>query len=164
MLFRSSVPFVISDPYPGIRAAIRDLTRLEHRRIGFVAHPALGSFSVNERRTAFETIAAEADGAVDPVVVSCDSTYESRRTALSNLRGVGVSAVICAYSPDAITMIGLLHDAAVEIGRDVSVVSFDDIEAFRLMTPSVSVISQQAETMGLQGVAMLLDQDRKSVV
>ena len=153
-----SVPFVVSDPYPGILAAIRDLTRLGHRRIGFVAHPSLGSFSVNERRTAFEAIAAGSAGTVDPVVVSCDSTYESRKEALANLRDAGASAVICAYSPDAITMIGLLHDADAQIGRDLSVVSFDDIDAFRLMTPSISVISQQAETMGLQGVAMLLDQ------
>ena len=153
-----SVPFVVSDPYPGILAAIRDLTRLGHRRIGFIAHPSLGSFSVNERRTAFEAIAAGSTGTVDPVVVSCDSTYESRKEALANLRDAGASAVICAYSPDAITMIGLLHDAAVEIGREVSVVSFDDISAFRLMTPNISVISQQVEAMGLQGVGILLDQ------
>ncbi|RSX58162.1 LacI family DNA-binding transcriptional regulator [Bifidobacterium samirii] len=153
-----SVPFVISDPYPGILSAIRDLTRLGHTRIGFVAHPSLGSFSVNERRTAFEAIAAGSDGTIDPVVVSCDSTYESRKEALASLRDAGVSAIICAYSPDAITMIGLLHDADVEIGRAVSLVSFDDISAFRLMTPSISVISQQVDSMGLQGVAMLLDQ------
>ena len=153
-----SVPFVISDPYPGVRDAMGELVRLGHRRIGFVAHPSLGSFSVNERRTAFEAIAAGFDGAVDSVVVSCDSTYESRRTALANLREAGVSAVICAYSPDAITLISLLHDADVEIGREVSVVSFDDISVFRLMTPNISVISQQVEAMGLQGVGILLDQ------
>ena len=153
-----SVPFVVSDPYPGILAVIRDLVQLGHGRIGFVAHPSLGSFSVNERRTAFEAVAAGFDGGVDPVVVSCDSTYESRKAALSNLREAGVSVIVCAYSPDAITMIGLLHDADLEIGRDVSVVSFDDISAFRLMTPSISAISQQVESMGLRGVSMLLDQ------
>ena len=151
------VPFVVSDPNPGVKNAVGELVGLGHRRIGYVAHPALGSFSVNERRAAFEKAVAENPDDVHAVVVDCDSTYESRRGALARLRRAGASAVICAYSPDALTLIGLLHDEGVEIGREMSLVSFDDISAFRLMTPDVSVVSQRPEEMGRRGVAMLLD-------
>lgn len=54
-------------------------------------------------------------------------------------------------------MIGLLHDRGIDIGSEMSVISFDDIAVFRLLTPQVAIISQQAEDMGRQGVDMLLD-------
>jgi len=68
-----------------------------------------------------------------------------------------VTAVIFGYSPDAITMIGLMQKRQLVIGADISVVSFDDIEVFRLMTPQVSVISQQAQEMGRRGVREVLE-------
>ena len=46
-----SVPFVVSNPYTGIREAVEELVRLGHRCVGYVSHPSLGSFSVNERET-----------------------------------------------------------------------------------------------------------------
>ncbi|PLS27777.1 LacI family DNA-binding transcriptional regulator [Bifidobacterium parmae] len=167
-----SVPFVVSNPYTGIREAMKDLIAHGHRRIGYVAHPSLGSYSVNERETAFRAIAGDLLGAAATtpsavegtgaagVVVACDADYESRREALSRLLDAHVTAIMCGYSPDAITIIGLMHDRGVELGADVSLVSFDDIAAFRLMTPNVAVISQQPELMGRRGVALLLESIR----
>ncbi len=151
-----TVPFVVSDPYPGLRQALSTLHQLEHRRIGYVTHPSLGSFSVNERETAFRTITAELFNEDEITVVSCDSTFESRQQALIELLNAGVSAIVFAYSPDAVTMISLLHDKNIDIGTDISVVSFDDIDAFKLMTPQISIISQQVADMGRRGVEMLL--------
>ena len=107
---------------------------------------------------AFRAITGEllVDG--ETTVVNCDATYESRQRALDELAESGMSAVVFAYSPDAITMLGLMTDRGLEVGADMSVVSFDDIAAFAMMTPSVSVISQQAETMGRQGVELLMRQ------
>ena len=152
-----SVPFVVSDPVPGTRAAVKELVRLGHRRIGYVSHPSLGSSSINERATAFLSIAKELLPDGHSVIVECASTYASRRAALDNLLAADVTAIICAYSPDMITLIGLLYDRGIEIGSGMSVISFDDIDEFTLMTPPVSVISQQAQNMGSLGVDMLLE-------
>ena len=89
--------------------------------------------------------------------MDCGSTYESRCHTVDYLLECGVTAIICAYSPDAITIIGLLHDRGIELGTQMSLISFDDIAPFRLMTPKISVISQQAEQMGRQGVDLLLE-------
>ncbi len=151
-----SVPFVVSNPYTGIREAVEELVRLGHRCVGYVSHPSLGSFSVNERETAFRAVASDMLIEGNGVVVACDSTYESRTAAVESLLDAGVSAMLCAYSPDALTMIGVLHDRGVSIGEDMSLVSFDDIAAFTLMTPRIAVVSQQAELMGRQGVDLLL--------
>lgn len=170
-----SVPFVVSDPYPGIRAAMEDLIAKGHRRIGYVAHPSLGSYSVNERETAFRVVSRELLGVVAcdacdasggdalAVTVACDASYDSCRDACAALRAHGVTAVLCGYSPDAITLIGLLNEQGVAIGADMSVVSFDDIAPFRLMTPNVAVISQQADRMGRWGVDLLLGSMRSGL-
>lgn len=42
-----------------------------------------------------------------------------------------------------ITMIGLLHDRGIDIGSEMSVISFDDIAVFRLLTPQVAIISRK---------------------
>lgn len=152
-----SVPFVVSDPYPGIRAAVEELVQLGHRRIGFVSHPSLGSFNVNERENSFRKVIREL-GMVEATIVSCDATYESHGAALDELIDHSVTSILFSYSPDAITVLGLIHDRGVDAQSSISVVSFDDIPVFRLMTPSISVISQQPEDMGRKGVEILMQQ------
>lgn len=150
-----SVPFVVSDPYPGIADALKSLRELGHMHVGFVSHPSLQSVSVGEREIAFRSLSTNILG-VEGTVVACDNTFRSRKNALSELLSARVSAILFAYSPDAIAMIGLMHDRGVDVGTDISVVSFDDIDAFRLMTPQIAIISQQTSDMGRQGVEMLL--------
>ena len=126
-----TVPFVVSDPYPGIESAVETLRQLGHR-------------------------AGKLLGEEGTVVVECDNSFRSRKDALTELLSAGVSAILFAYSPDAIAVIGLLHDRNMDLGTDMSVISFDDIDAFRLMSPQVAIISQQTADMGRQGVEMLL--------
>ena len=55
----NSVPFVVSDPYPGVCEAVAELVRLGHRHIGFVSHSSLGSSNINEREAAFRSAVAQ---------------------------------------------------------------------------------------------------------
>ncbi|RBP99080.1 LacI family DNA-binding transcriptional regulator [Bifidobacterium xylocopae] len=157
VLGMDDVPYVVSDPYPGLRDALELLHRYGHRKVAYLAHPSLGSFSVDERTRAFRELAPGYVGERDSAVFVCDDSADSRRRALDAVLEFGASAIIFAYSPDAITLISLLRGRGLEIGADLSLVSFDDIDAFQLLTPQVSVISQQADLMGRRGVQMLLD-------
>ena len=74
-----SVPFVVSNPYTGIREAVEELVRLGHRCVGYVSHPSLGSFSVNERETAFRAVASDMLIEGNGVLVACESTSEWRK-------------------------------------------------------------------------------------
>lgn len=154
------VPFVVSDPYPGVKETVAELVRLGHKRIGYVGHSVLGSVNINERAIAFSTaitqMSENKDHAVTSCMVDCDSTHESHEQALDELLEFGVTALLGAYSPDMVMMIGLLQDRGISVGDDMSLVSFDDINVFQLMTPQIAVISQQTKSMGHQGVSLLL--------
>ena len=39
----NSVPFVVSDPYPGVCEAVAELVRLGHRHIGLLSHSSLAA-------------------------------------------------------------------------------------------------------------------------
>ncbi len=153
----TSVPYIVSDPSQGIRQALQALFRKGHRRVGFVSHSSLASTTLYERESAFRELTAEMMPDCDCPVVDCEGEYDSRVAGLDVLMAHHVTAVIFGYSPDAITMIGLMQKRQLVIGADISVVSFDDIEVFRLMTPQVSVISQQAQEMGRRGVREVLE-------
>lgn len=152
-----TVPYVVSDPRPGLRQALETLKGYGHRKVAYVAHPSLGSFSLDERAEAFSSLAPdyfESDGIR---VFSCDESLQSHKDVLGSLQSFGATAVIFGYSPDAISCISLLRGYNVQIGHDCSLISFDDIEVFRLITPQISIISQQVEQIGRKGVKMLLD-------
>ena len=93
----------------------------------------------------------------DCFVVYCINSYKSHVKGLDTMLRHGITAIIFGYSPDAITMIGLMQKKGMLIGSDISVVSFDDIEVFGLMTPQISIISQQAQEMGRRGVEEVLE-------
>lgn len=153
----TSVPYIVSDPSQGICQALQALFRKGHRRVGFVSHSSLASATLYERESAFRELTAHMMPDCDCPVVDCQEEYDSRVAGLDVLMAHHVTAVIFGYSPDAITMIGLMQRRRLVIGADISVVSFDDIEVFRLMTPQVSVISQQAQEMGRRGVREVLE-------
>jgi DNA-binding LacI/PurR family transcriptional regulator len=75
------------------------------------------------------------------------------------------TAVIFGYSPDTVQAIDILRERKLRPEHDLSIISFDDIKLFELLTPSLSVISQQLDKMGLiaaQGILDLIPQQSNS--
>lgn len=133
----NSAPLVVSDPYLGVCEAVVGLARLGYRHTGFVSRSSLGSSDVNEHGAAFRSAVAQMTqlGEGTAVAADCDSIRVSCETRLNRLARTGVTATICAYSSDMITMTSLLHDRGIDISSEMLVTSFDDITVFRLLTP-----------------------------
>lgn len=147
-----SVPIIDSDPYPGMRAAIQTAHELGHRSIGFVSGPVRESPNLKEREDAFRTTATKELGASGAVVAGATDAVQ----AVDELMALGIRTFIFGYSPDALAAIRLFRDRSLMIGKDVSLMSFDDIPLFELATPAISVISQQVTVMGHKGAKALL--------
>ena len=150
----TTAPRVLSDPVPGIRAVLEALVSQGHRRIGFVAGPA-NSVTGPQRLLAFRQVAADlGDG---DVLIATDRPGDpDPAAAVDTLLAVGVTAVVLGYSPHAVAAISHLRGRGVEPGRDVAVVSFDNLPVFELMTPQVAVITQHVNRLGEEAVRLLL--------
>ncbi|GEB27261.1 GalR protein [Enterococcus casseliflavus] len=64
------------------------------------------------------------------------------------------TAIVVASDPMAVGVYKALAEAGLSIPKDVSVVSFDDIEMAQFMTPALSSVKMKAEEMGQMSVEL----------
>lgn len=67
------------------------------------------------------------------------------------------SAVVAASDPIAIGVMKALHEAGMRIPEDMSIVSFDDIEAAAYLNPPLSTVKVHTEEMGRTAVKLMHD-------
>lgn len=155
------VPCIDSDPLPGLRQALSDLARHGHRRIAMVPGPLDESDTFRERQEIFTKLVNGMDTMSDPTRGDDPTEDPTRDTfrpdMLDQWKDQGVSAAIFGRSQDAIQAIKACQARGIRIGRDLSMVTFDDLPVFRILTPAVATISQQIHSMGTRCVRMLLD-------
>ncbi|ULT57655.1 LacI family DNA-binding transcriptional regulator [Neobacillus drentensis] len=67
------------------------------------------------------------------------------------------TSVVIASDPMAIGAIRALQEAGIKVPEDISVISFDDIEASAFLNPPLSTVKVQTEEMGKTAVKLLYD-------
>ena len=147
------VPFVNSDPEPGIRQALDRLAADGHTRVGFVAGPQNTSTGI-ERREVFERLAS---GRFSALVRLGGYEQDQCVDSVNALVDEGCTALLFGYSPNAVSALRVLAGRGIRLPEDLSLVSFDEVPFFELVTPQVSIISQGVVDMGRIAVDMLID-------
>ncbi|RFT29418.1 LacI family transcriptional regulator, partial [Gardnerella vaginalis] len=151
------VPVVDSDPKKGIHDALLDVLQHGFHSVGYISGPIIASPSLQEREQAFRTVASEIFGEEHVFVESTGFDQSSCASVMHRMINVGVKALIIGYSPDALRVMQVMAQEGLVIGKDISLISFDDVEVFRLATPRISVISQQVQRIGHISAALFLD-------
>lgn len=72
-------------------------------------------------------------------------------------KGALPSAVVIASDPMAIGAMKALHEAGIKVPADISIFSFDDIEAAAFLNPTLSTVKVHTEEMGRTAVKLLHD-------
>lgn len=150
------VPVVDSDPQFGMREALLDLHNHGFHDVGYVSGPVIGSPSLQEREQVFRHLASTMFGEEHVFVESTDFQRSSCECMLQKMLNVHVKALIFGYSPDAINAMEVMGHMHMRVGEDLSIISFDDLDLFRLVNPSISVISQQVQCIGRLGANLFL--------
>jgi LacI family transcriptional regulator len=65
-------------------------------------------------------------------------------------------ALFSANNSSTIWVIDALREMGIEIGRDVALVGFDDVDFYRLLTPSITAVRQPAADLGHISARLLL--------
>lgn len=153
----TTVPSVTPDNVTGIREAVRHLTGLGHRRIGYIAGPQSTSTG-RERLAAFRDALAEtsADNDGDLIFVG-DFQSASGAAGARHLLGLRrpPTALLAADSLMSIGAIGVCNERGLAIGVDLAFVAYDDIEAFALLNPALTVIAHDVNAMGRLAVDLV---------
>jgi LacI family transcriptional regulator len=147
---------VLSDHRTGMRAAVRHLLELGHRRIGLILGQPM-RFS-RERRLGLEEAYRER---------SLEPTYQTLEGQLGSAHGRSATSRLLdsAEPPTAIVaggnqiLIGTLEELlrrGLRVGGDISLVSCDAISITELFTPPIAVVRRDNRELGRRAAQLLL--------
>ncbi|MEY8657365.1 LacI family DNA-binding transcriptional regulator [Brachybacterium paraconglomeratum] len=145
------------DALSGVRAAVRHLVALGHRRIGYVGGPR-ASRSESERRTALEQVGAELE--VEIVDVGhFPPSIPGGVSAAEPLLLRELSAALAYNDVLALGLISGLRALGFSVPEDVSVVGWDDIEYAAVSSPALSTVRVPRHRIGALGIDALVAPD-----
>ena len=154
-----NVSSVTTDSTHGILQAVQHLVAMGHSRIGYISGPQ--STSTGRERWAAFSAALKLCGLRTTEDLVCFGDYQaaSGAGAMRQLMMLAnpPTAVLAADSLMAMGAISCAHGMGLEIGREVALIAFDDIELFTLLSPSLTVISNNVHEMGRLAVTLLLE-------
>jgi DNA-binding LacI/PurR family transcriptional regulator len=161
---RPGFPYVATTNREGGEQAARHLLGLGRRRPLVVTGPeAYGC--TQERLGGFVDVYAKAGIELGPrSIIGGDFLFDSARSAVAQALADGVEfdAVFGHNDPSAAGVLTALHEAGLQIPRDVAVVGFDDIELASYTYPALTTIRQPMWEMGAAAARLLLDHVRGS--
>ncbi|WP_159801797.1 LacI family DNA-binding transcriptional regulator [Arthrobacter zhaoguopingii] len=157
VLDNADVPSVTPDNVTGIHEAVRHLASQGHRRIGYIAGPQSSSTG-RERLTAYrQAIAGTGADDAEELIFFGDFQAASGAAGARTLLELAdpPTALLAADSLMSIGAIAVCNQRGVAIGSGISFVGYDDIEAFTLLNPALTVIAHDVDAMGRIAVEML---------
>lgn len=163
----SNVDVVISDFESATEEAINHLLDLGHEEIAFVGGKGLvhGVVSgkmvekVDVRKSTFEKVMKE-KGLYNPSYILEGDWGPANGYSLAKKlieKGKMPSAIVVASDPMALGVLRGLHESGIQVPHDVSVISFDDIEAAAYVFPRLSTVKVHGDEMGSTAVKLLYD-------
>ncbi|NJC23708.1 LacI family transcriptional regulator [Arthrobacter pigmenti] len=157
VIANTTVPSVTPDNSTGIQEAVRHLTSLGHRRIGYIAGPQ--STSTGRERLAAFLNALKETNADDDGALLFFGDFQSGSGAAGARHLLELphppTALLAADSLMSIGAIAVCNERGLAIGKDIAFVAYDDIEAFTLLNPALTVISHDVDAMGRLAVDLL---------
>lgn len=146
------------DQRQGARLAVDHLAELGHRRIAHITGPT-GVPTRAERLAAFRAALRDRGIAYDPSLVATNvSTIDQSRSATAQLLALAdpPTAIFTYNDRLAVGSYQAIRAAGLVIGRDVSVVGFDDIPMTEWLDPPLTSVRQPRRDMGRTAVDILL--------
>ncbi len=149
-------PYVDVDGTQGLREAVGYLVGLGHRRIGYIAAPGnlmFNTFRLQGYRQGLEEhgIPFEPD-----LVVEGDLTERGGFQAAQKLLARHPTAILAGNDLTALGAIRAAQEAGLEVGRDISVIGFDDIPLAEHTHPPLTTLRQPIYQIGKTVCRMLL--------
>lgn len=142
--------------------ATRHLIDLGHSRIVHITGLSWHPDSI-ARREGYERALADAGLPVDPaLVVEGDWEEQSGLTAVERLLATGVhfTAIFCGNDQIAFGAALALFRRGLQVGRDVSLVGFDDQPSAAFSCPPLTTVRQPAVEMGMAAARAIVEELR----
>lgn len=151
-------PRVLASNYRGMLDAVRHVLALGHRRIGFITGRMEAECSV-DRLQGYKDGLREVGLEYDPDLVrQGDFTREAGYREVRELFDVPErpTAILASNDEMAFGVMDAVHESGLRIGRDISLVGFDDLPMALTVTPPLTTVRQPLVAMGEAALEMLI--------
>ena len=147
---------IFADNETGGALAARHLIEAGHRKIAFIGG-AEALMSTRERFGGFATAMAETGLSVDGAHFGSYTALHGQAAAETILSSATPPTAVFAASDEiALGLLLVCRDRGIRIGRDLSIVAFDDVGPLDLFDPPLTAVRQSVGTMGRRGVERML--------
>lgn len=152
---------VSTDDSEAACAAITHLLNLGHEKIGVLGGHLEKSRAAITRydgcKKAFDArgIRFDVEAQYEPALFSISQGYESMERLMDKMPDL--TAVFAMSDTMALGAIRAIRDRGLRVPEDISVVGFDGIELGNYLTPKLTTIRQDSETIARRSVEILLD-------
>ena len=149
---------VFSDDFGGAYAAVDHLIKIGHRRIALF-HGPLESRPGNERYQGYmralrdNGIAPEEELIKEYDFMLSGSVYEDTRRIMK--RKQPPTAFFTSNNYGTLECMKSLLDMDLEIGKDIGLIGFDDIDILHYANRGISAVDRQVEEMGAEAMRLL---------
>jgi LacI family transcriptional regulator len=151
-------PSIIATNHEGATEAMRYLTNLGHRRIGFITG-RLDLVSAIRRLDGYKDGLKEAGIPVDDALISMgDYTTEIAVGCAYQLLKLDnpPTAIFASNDMSAMGVYQAAEELGIKIPKDLSVIGFDNIRESQFLNPTLTTIDQYVSNMGYIAVEMVI--------
>lgn len=154
----SDFPYIDADSQAGIRTLVAHLTALGHRHIGLIAPPPEVAFTDYRLMGYREGLAAAGLPFEPRYIVHSDLTRGGGFQATHQLLDSHphLTAIVACNDLMALGAMSAAQKRGLVVGRDLSIVGFDDIPAAEYSHPPLTTIHQPTYETGRRLTAMLI--------
>ena len=147
-------PKVFADNEGGGSLAAQHLLSAGHRNLAYIGGPR-GLMSARERAQGFRKVVRESAAGAAACEVFGEYTAAHGHVAMTSIldERPQVTGVFAASDEILIGMLEVLRDRGLAVGRDISVVTFDDVGPLGLLDPPVTAVRQPIDEMGRAALA-----------
>ncbi|MBI9033078.1 MAG: LacI family DNA-binding transcriptional regulator [Bacteroidales bacterium] len=143
--------------------AVSLLIRKGHRNIGFLTLTPDYISSLQDRKQGY-TMALENAGISQQEKLILELDYRDVKKKHYNqikefiIKNNEISAIFTTNNSLAVGCIDAIKELGLQIPEDISLITFDDVELFKYISPALSSIAQPVEDIGKTAVSILLNQ------
>ncbi|PYQ32095.1 MAG: LacI family transcriptional regulator [Acidobacteria bacterium] len=147
-------PAITIDNYGGARAMMRHLAGLGHKRIAFITGPASNADSRDRLRGYRQSMRG-----ATRLEIAGDFTEHAGHEAVKQILAADPrpTAIFAANDSMAVGALSALHEAGIDVPRQMSVVGFDDIPIARYVNPPLTTIRVEIAELGRRAFAVLVE-------
>jgi LacI family transcriptional regulator len=166
------VSSVTTDDLIGGQSALRHVAAMGHTRVAFlVAAVGVSGFTNERPATLISSVHARVEGflkgcsasnirSANQTWIFCENDSAAAENAVRSILGKKKrpTAIITSNNDMAIAVLKFAANQQLQIGRDISLITFDDSPWAAAMAPGISVVARPVELLGEVAVQTLLSE------